>query len=194
MYTGLMVDLSNTKILIVGGGAVALRRAKKLIAYKDQICLVAREVRDEIKDLGISYSEGDFDQAMMDGVGLLVIATSDEDLADRLYEAYKDKGILINNAQDSKKGNVIFPASLDLGGIDINISTGGAYPSLSSYIRKDLEKRYEKFDQDFVSLLKAYRAMVLESSIKDKEDILYQALSWTKEELESEIEKLEEKR
>lgn len=189
-----MVDFSNTKILIVGGGAVALRRVKRLRAYKDQVYLVAREVRDEIKDLGISYSEGDFDQAMMDGVGLLVIATSDKDLADRLYEAYKDKGILINNAQDSKKGNVIFPASLDLGGIGLNISTAGAYPSLSSYIRKDLGKRYEKFDQDFVSLLKAYRALVLGSSIKDKEDILYQALSWTKEELEREIEKLEEKR
>ena len=49
MNMPLMIDLSNKKVVIVGGGKVATRRAKTLLAYTKHIHVVSPTITDTLQ-------------------------------------------------------------------------------------------------------------------------------------------------
>ena len=50
-YFPFFVDLSGSRGLIVGGGAVALRKVQKLLPYGPELTVVAPELRREFEEL-----------------------------------------------------------------------------------------------------------------------------------------------
>ena len=47
----LFVDISEKKIVVIGGGAIATRRVKTLLSFEPQIVVVAPEVTGELEEL-----------------------------------------------------------------------------------------------------------------------------------------------
>ena len=47
----LFVDLSGKKILVVGGGRIALRRIRTLLGFTEKLTVAAPECRPELFDL-----------------------------------------------------------------------------------------------------------------------------------------------
>ena len=47
----LFVDISEKKIVVIGGGAIATRRVKTLLPFEPQIVVVAPEVTGELEEL-----------------------------------------------------------------------------------------------------------------------------------------------
>ena len=47
----LFVDISEKKIVVIGGGAIATRRVKTLLPFAPQIVVVAPEVTGELEEL-----------------------------------------------------------------------------------------------------------------------------------------------
>ena len=45
----LFVDISEKKIVVIGGGAIATRRVKTLLSFEPQIVVVAPEVTGELE-------------------------------------------------------------------------------------------------------------------------------------------------
>ena len=50
-YFPFYIDIENKKILVVGGGTVALRKIEKLTPFSPDITVVAPKICDEIKAL-----------------------------------------------------------------------------------------------------------------------------------------------
>ena len=48
-YFPFYIDIENKKILVVGGGTVALRKVEKLTPFSPDITVVAPKICDEIK-------------------------------------------------------------------------------------------------------------------------------------------------
>ena len=48
-YFPFYIDIENKKILVVGGGTVALRKIEKLMPFSPDITVVAPKICDEIK-------------------------------------------------------------------------------------------------------------------------------------------------
>ncbi|MFV0425014.1 MAG: NAD(P)-dependent oxidoreductase, partial [Bacilli bacterium] len=54
------LTLENKRILVVGGGSVALRKIKKLQKYNCKITLVSPACVEEIRNLNIEIIESEF--------------------------------------------------------------------------------------------------------------------------------------
>lgn len=58
----LFVDISEKKIVVIGGGAIATRRVKTLLSFEPQIVVVAPEVTGELEELEKRRKNYDFPQ------------------------------------------------------------------------------------------------------------------------------------
>ncbi len=111
-YFPLFLNLQNRKIVIIGGGSVAARRAKTLLSFQAELKVVAREISkelEEFKDQIILYRKEYEEQDMIDAF-LVVAATDDRAVNQQIYEAAKSRNILVNIADQKELSDFYFPA------------------------------------------------------------------------------------
>ena len=80
-YFPFFVDLEGKHGLIVGGGAVALRKAQKLLPYGPRLTVVAPKLKAEFWELhGVEFLRRPFAVTDLDGCAFAVAATDDRAL------------------------------------------------------------------------------------------------------------------
>src|SRR4030042_5287113 len=138
MLIPLNINLNKKRCLIIGAGNVAYRKIKKLLEYNTDIKIIAKELKnDEIKKLiikkKIKYENKNFEITDADGSFLVIAATDDGDLNNRIAKELDKKNILVNNSSGFCSCN--FPAVLNSGDLQIAVSTDGASPLFSAKLR-----------------------------------------------------------
>ena len=71
-YFPFYIDIENKKILVVGGGTVALRKIEKLMPFSPDITVVAPKICDEIKALNVKIIDRRFCDSDLDGAFCVV--------------------------------------------------------------------------------------------------------------------------
>ena len=131
-----MLDLTDIRILIVGGGVVASRKAKPLVECGALVTVISPVVSDDMRAVGVSsiversYEPGD-------GAGFQLIMTATDVRAVNALVAYEARaaGQWVNSADDPDNCSFILPALIRRGPVTIAVSTGGASPSLAGWLR-----------------------------------------------------------
>lgn len=140
-----MLTVADRDVLLVGGGTVAARRAGALLEAGARLrvvspalgaALTARHEAGEIAWQARGYRAGD-----CRGAFLVVVATSDPAVNARAAAEALDVGALLNDAENPARGTVAIPATLRRGRLRISISSGGASPALTAFVRAHLEER-----------------------------------------------------
>jgi uroporphyrin-III C-methyltransferase / precorrin-2 dehydrogenase / sirohydrochlorin ferrochelatase len=142
-YFPLFFDLRLQKVLIVGGGEVALRKAALLERAGAAITLVAPHV---VPRLEACAAAGRFDvvrrefvPADLEGVRLVIVAT-DRHASNRwIASLCEARAIPVNVVDDREASRVIVPAIVDRDPVLIAISSAGASPVLARRWRERLE-------------------------------------------------------
>ena len=81
------IDIADKKILIAGGGNVALRKAQKLLQYGADITVTAPEICAELERLdGVTLIRRGFTDSDADGAFAVIAATDDRALNSHIYE------------------------------------------------------------------------------------------------------------
>lgn len=155
-YYPVALDLRGRPCLIVGGGAVALRKAGGLVAAGADVTVVAPECLP-MPD-GVTVALRPFVDADLDGVALAMAATDDRELNARVARLARERGVWVNVADDPKAGDAILPAVARRGDLQIAVSTGGASPALAQRLRERLEDEFGPEYAELVALLGALRA------------------------------------
>ena len=104
----LFIDLAGKAAVVVGGGAIGLRRAAVLQAFGARVTVIAPEIREKpegIAGLLRSYQSGD-----LTGAFLAVAATNDRAVNHAVYEEARDRGILVNVCDCPDECDFYFPA------------------------------------------------------------------------------------
>ncbi|MDD1671953.1 MAG: bifunctional precorrin-2 dehydrogenase/sirohydrochlorin ferrochelatase, partial [Methanomicrobiales archaeon] len=101
-------------------------------------------------------------QALLRGSFLVVAATSEQTLNDRIGATCQEMGILCNNA-DGAIGDVIIPATTGGKAYCVAVTTFGKSPAFARYLRTYLEREGREFDR-MISLQERARL-----SLKDQE-------------------------
>ena len=104
----LFVDLAGKAVVVVGGGAIGLRRAAVLQRFGARVTVIAPEIREKpegIAGLLRSYQSGD-----LTGAFLAVAATNDRAVNHAVYEEARDRGILVNVCDCPDECDFYFPA------------------------------------------------------------------------------------
>ncbi len=136
----LMVRISGRRCVVVGGGAVGTRRARRLAEHGAEVVVISPEVTPGIarlRDQGMvselsrrAYATGD-----LNGSLLAVAATSDRDVNARVSRDAAAAGILCNVADAPADGDVVVPAAASRGRLTMAVATSGASPVAAALAR-----------------------------------------------------------
>ena len=152
----ILLDVTDLFIVIIGGGAVAARKANGLIVAKARrIRCVSPVFHDDIPPVVERIAEQYADN-YLDGAELVFACTDDPDVNRAVVRDARTRGIFVNRADsdDSDPGDFSTPAKLEDGAVIIAVSA--ASPALSAMIRDDLAC---KLDRRFVAMADAMRTL-----------------------------------
>jgi uroporphyrin-III C-methyltransferase/precorrin-2 dehydrogenase/sirohydrochlorin ferrochelatase len=142
-YFPAFFDLSAQKVLIVGGGEVALRKLALLERSGANITVVAPEVLPELRERAaagkIRTVKREFVPDDLQGARLVIVATSRRAVNRWIAALSEARGIPVNVVDDREASRFIVPALIDRGPVLLAISTGGTSPVLARRLRERLE-------------------------------------------------------
>lgn len=169
-YCPLFFNLKGKSCLIVGGGRVACRRVKKLLRYDMELMVVSPEVLPEIekKLSGNRIKKTKYNEKFLQDKFMVIAATDNERLNEKIYYQARESGVLANIVHRSDLCEIIFPAVLKKGDLQIAISTSGKSPGLSRKIRQELEGKFDNDYEDILKLSGDIRKMIKEE-VRDPE-------------------------
>lgn len=143
-------DFEGETVLVVGGGTVGARKARRF-AREARVVVVAPTFADA--DFGGAdrirvAPEPDDVPAWLDRIdpALVVAATDDRAVNARVEAEARERSALVNRTDthgDRDPGSVVVPATVRDGDVVVAVSTGGASPALSKYLRERLEEELE---------------------------------------------------
>lgn len=145
-----MLKLEGRRCLVVGGGAVALRRSRVLLAADATVDVVAPEIDPALQDMDVTIHPRAFEPADLDEAFLVVTATSDTAMNDRVAKLAAERRILVNRPDDAPKGDFVIPAHRHEGRLTLAVHSGGVSASAAGQIRDQL---LGKLDPDWIQLL-----------------------------------------
>lgn len=142
-YLPIFVDLKNRPVLVVGGGHVALRKIEALLKAKAKIKVVAEKLHSSVQTLvdeqKIEWLATYFKDEQVNQAYLVIAATNDNTLNQRVFNAAEAQQRLVNVVDDQPRCSYIFPSIIDRSPVQIAISSGGAAPVLIRLLREKLE-------------------------------------------------------
>lgn len=139
----LFFKLEDRKVLIVGGGDVALRKADLLSRAGACITILAPNISTDIQDL-LSDSKHElvyenYNKSHMTDARVIIAATDDETLNHQIHADATELNIPVNVVDTPHLCDFIFPAIVDRNPIVIGISSNGKAPVLARLLRARLE-------------------------------------------------------
>ncbi|MFA7553243.1 MAG: siroheme synthase CysG [Spongiibacteraceae bacterium] len=142
-FLPLHFKLDNKPCLIIGGGQVALRKARLICKAGAIVHVVARDIVPELQQLIANNAgvcrQGDYHESDLSGKFLVVAATSDAELNAQVSMDAHQRHIPVNVVDSPKLCSVILPAIIDRSPMIIAVSSGGSSPVLARMLRAKIE-------------------------------------------------------
>ena len=148
-------EVEGADALIVGGGRIALHKARVLAGFGARIRAVSTSFAPGFDELDAKCQTRPFSPEDLEGADLAVAATSDPAVNARVGKLCREKGIEVNVADDAELSTFQFPAILRRGGMTAAVSSGGASPVAAKYIR---DRIAEAIPENFGEVLKRMEA------------------------------------
>lgn len=155
------LNLEGLPCLVVGGGAVATRRAGELLRTGARVTVVAPAVSAELEALAaqgeLAVERREARDGDVAGAALVVVATDDEEVNRRVAEAAQAAGVLVTVADRPELCDFTMPAVARRGLLTLTASTGGASPALAAQLGRLLAVAFGPEWGDVVAALGAFR-------------------------------------
>ncbi|TAM09765.1 MAG: uroporphyrinogen-III C-methyltransferase [Nevskiaceae bacterium] len=141
----IFLRLAGERVLVVGGGVVALRKIRRLLRSGARVEVVARHLDTVVAALAAAHTlqhvAEAFDASQLDGCRYVVAATDDHALNARVAEAARRRNLFVNVVDDITLSTAISPAIVDRAPVTVAVSTSGTAPVLARRIKEDIEAR-----------------------------------------------------
>lgn len=164
-YFPFYCDIEKKKWLLVGGGRVAAGKFSRLIAFTEEITVIAPEISDEIKKDAASDArllERDFMAADLDDADIVVAATDDKALNAQIASLCRERKIPVNAVDDPENCVFIFPAIIKKGRLTVSVSTNGASPIYAAMLKKQINDSLPEYIDIILEKMAALRKTVPE--------------------------------
>ena len=144
----LFADLRGRRALVVGGGAVARRKAEALLEAGAQVVVGAPVIEPRLAEWvaahRIEHVAGTFEPRWLDDAWLVIAATDDAATNRAVVDAADARRIFANAVDDAELSRFHVPARVERGPLQIAISSGGGAPMLARLVREQLERQYDE--------------------------------------------------
>lgn len=165
-YYPVYLDLGDKLAVVVGGGAVAVRKVRTLAEYGARVTVISPEVDGGIEELASNgavrierrgYVRGDLEDAL-----IVVCATDSEEVNRAVFAEAEQRGCLVNVVDVPELCNFIVPSIVRRGQLQLAISTGGAAPVVAKRMRRQLEEQIGEEWGPYIELLGEVRTLVMQ--------------------------------
>src|ERR1700681_2143844 len=141
-YFPVFFDLKGLRVLVVGGGEVALRKVSLLEHTGAIITVVAPRIAPELGERAaagtITLVSREFVPEDLDGARLVIVATSRRAVNRFIAKLSDARAIPVNVVDDREASRFIVPAIIDREPVLVAVSTGGSSPVLARRLRERL--------------------------------------------------------
>lgn len=154
---------------VIGGGAVAVRKAEALIKCGARVRVIAPALDSAFEPLHGSFEHvaRPYRWGDLEGSFIAIVATDDEDTNRAVEEEAHGRHLLLNVVDRPGRCDFYVPSTVRRGDLMVTVSTGGQFPALSRRLRRQLEQEFpEAWSQVLALLGKARRRVVFR--IKDE--------------------------
>jgi len=139
------LQIEGRRCLVIGGGKVAERKVRGLLDSGAEVAVISPELTEGLASLqaagSIVWVPRGYQPDDVAGFFLVMAATDDPQVQDRIQDDAERHGILLNVADVPEKCTFILPALVRRGALSLAISTSGKSPALAKKLRQDLEAR-----------------------------------------------------
>ena len=160
--------------LLIGGGKVAVRKLKGLLRAGLRPMIISADFCAEMQEIilaeHLQAQLQHFNVEMMGGYNLIIAATSDKALNNRISEQALALNLLVNNASSAQMGNFIIPAVVDRNRLKIAITTAGEYPLLSGMVRSQIDKLIHPDADQLLERISEYRKTIVSNTALSPEE------------------------
>jgi precorrin-2 dehydrogenase/sirohydrochlorin ferrochelatase len=164
LYYPVCLNAQGKRCIVVGGGEVAVRKAEALAEAGAEVVVVSPDVCDKLgEQAGMTLSRKSWDETDLAGAFLVVAATNDRALNERIARTARENGVLCNVVDDATLSDFIVPATVRRGALLISVSTSGALPALARSIRKELERTFGPEYADYLEIVSQIREDIIAS-------------------------------
>jgi uroporphyrin-III C-methyltransferase/precorrin-2 dehydrogenase/sirohydrochlorin ferrochelatase len=146
-YLPIFLRVQNRLAVVIGGGAVAARKAELLLKCGAQVRLVAPELAASTQELlrasaaatQMSYLCATFAAQHLEGAALVIAATDSAVVNAQISRLARERGVPVNVADDADHSDFILPAIVDRDPLIVAVSSAGTTPVLARRVREQIE-------------------------------------------------------
>ena len=155
----IFLDLSGRRCVVVGGGEVANRKARKLLQARAEVVVISPGVKPELESVATEVRRRPYEAGDLEGAYLAFAATDSREANAAVVREAKERGIPINVVDRPSEGDFALPSVLRRGRLQVAVSTGGASPTLARRIKGELE---DIFGPEWAGIVEELRAARLD--------------------------------
>jgi siroheme synthase-like protein len=180
-YYPILLNIQGKKCLVVGGGQVALRKAKTLLEHDANIEVVSPtfclELNQLAKDKALKVHQRDYRTEDLKGAFIAIAATDNVKTNKRVSSEARRQGVLVNVVDNPKNSNFIVPSYLKRGDVIIAVSTSGKSPALARKIKSELDKNFKVEYEHLAVVADEVRSQLKQQGITASSDAWQKVLS-----------------
>lgn len=166
------IKLKGRKCIIVGGGKIAYRRIKALLAECAHIVVVSPELLPDLLALveqkHVDWLPRTFEEQDVHEAFLVVAATNKREVNEAVARSCSPNQ-LINIADDPENSSFYFPAVGKRGLLTVAVGTNGASPILAKNIRDDIMSQFDESYELYFTFVKISREKILSLQVEESE-------------------------
>lgn len=163
-YLPLFHKLQERDVLLVGGGEMALRKARVVLDAGAVLRVVAPFISDELQRL-VAAQQGqcllrEYQDTDMQGSSLVLATTDQSEVNAAIAAQAQGQGIPVYAVSAPELSSIVFPAIVDRSPLIIAVSTAGHAPVLARLVRAKIETWLPASYGRLASLAAKFRAQV----------------------------------
>jgi len=164
-YYPIYLDIGEKRCVVVGGGDVAARKILRLLECGAVVSVVSRKLTTTLADMvaqgQINHVDDNYDRKYLAGAFLVIGATDQEEVNDRIAADCRARGVMVNIVDDPGRCDFILPSLVNRGSLSIAVSTDGKSPALARKLREDLSAQFGPEYEYYLDLLGWLREMII---------------------------------
>ena len=127
----MMIDMKGKRVLVVGGGHVASRRAETLLRCGAEIIAVSSSFAPEFPEGTLRITRKFSNDDITDDFSLIIAATNDRSVNHMIHLIANKASIPVNVADCQEECDFFFPSLINSGHVAVSVSTAGKSSSLT---------------------------------------------------------------
>jgi precorrin-2 dehydrogenase/sirohydrochlorin ferrochelatase len=157
----MFVKLAGRSCVVVGAGKIGESKIRSLLVSKANVHVIAPWATPTVTAWDragvLRWSAREFRASDLDGVFLVVAATSNQSVNDEVYREAQSRRALCNVVDVPDRCDFYYPAVVRRGDLQVAISTGGSSPALAQRLRREFERQLSPVYAGWIERLGNFR-------------------------------------